>query len=304
MATAICTNAGRRSPAAIPIPSWVARMTGPENISELVLSNRPISDDPGGPKELDMEETRAMPELSPTPRTTLKRRPQRGSYDRAAIDAILDEAFLCHLAWQADGEPWCIPTVHARVGDALYVHGAAGNRALRALRDGARACLVVTLVDGLVVSRSAFHSSVNYRSVIVYGAAEEVSDPSEKQAAFRAIVEAVIPKRFADVRPPSQKEIDQTLVLRLPLDEASAKVRTGAPIEDEEDYDLPCWAGVLPLALRAGEPVGDPRLAPGTPVPDYLRHYARPRRELSESDSASTAGSSGQSWPGAGIGAR
>jgi nitroimidazol reductase NimA-like FMN-containing flavoprotein (pyridoxamine 5'-phosphate oxidase superfamily) len=221
-----------------------------------------------------------MPELSPTPRTTLKRRPQRGSHDLATIEAILDEAFLCHLAWQADGEPCCIPTVYARVGDVLYVHGAAGNRALRALRDGATACLVVTLVDGLVVSRSAFHSSVNYRSVVVYGRAFEVTDASEKQAAFRAIVESVIPKRFADVRPPAPKEIDQTLVLRIALVEASAKLRTGPPIEDEADYARPGWAGVLPLALQAGAPIDDPRLAPGTPAPDYVRHYERPRPEL------------------------
>ena len=214
--------------------------------------------------------------LARTPRTTLKRQAQRGSYDREQVHAILDEALVCDLAFSLDGQPYAIPTVHGRIGDTLYLHGSSANRALRALRDGARACVTATLVDGLVLGRSAFHQSINFRCVILYGPAREVEDPREKRDALRAIVEHAIPGRWADTREPNAQEMLRTLVLAIPIEEASAKVRTGPPVDEEEDYALPCWAGVIPLRTQAGPPVADPRLAPENAVPEYARAYRRP----------------------------
>jgi uncharacterized protein len=216
--------------------------------------------------------------LPPTPRTTLKRLPERGSFDRGLVHAILDEALYCHLGFVAGGQPYVIPTIHARVGSHVYVHGSAASRMLRTLSDGLPACLTVTLLDGLVLARSAFHHSMNYRSVVVLGTAQAVADAQEKRAALDAIVEHVAPGRVAEVRPPTENELRATLVLRLPVDEASAKVRSGPPKDDEEDYALPCWAGVLPLRLVPGEPVADPLLPAGTPLAPSLRSYARPVR--------------------------
>ena len=193
-----------------------------------------------------------------TDRITVKRLPLRGAYDRATVEAILDAALICHVGFVADGHPVVIPTIHARAGDAIYLHGSPANRMLRTIKDGTEMCLTVTLVDGLVLARSAFHHSMNYRSVVVFGRAALVEDQAEKAAAFRALVEHVKPGRYDLVRPPSEKETRGTLVVRLSLAEASAKIRTGPPIDEEDDLGWPVWAGEIPLRLAAGEPVPDP----------------------------------------------
>ena len=217
-----------------------------------------------------------MPDLSPTPRTTLKRLPQRGHFDRPTVNAILDEALVCHVGFVVDEQPFVIPTIHARVGDHVYVHGSAASRMLKTLRGGVRVAVTATLVDGLVLARSAFHHSMNYRSVVVLGTAEAVEDPKEKWDALHAIVEHVAPGRWAEVREPTDKEMAATLVLRVPIEEASAKVRTGPPIDDEEDYARECWAGVLPLRIVTGPPIADPRLPAGTAPSPAVTGYARP----------------------------
>lgn len=213
---------------------------------------------------------------APTPRTTLKRLAGRGSYDRAVVHAILDEALVCHVAFARDGQPFVIPMVYAREGDALYLHGSTANRVLRALIGGAEACVTVTLIDGLVMARSAFHHSVNYRSVVLYGAAEEVTDAAERALAMRALIEHVAHGRWDDIRQPGGEELLRTLVVRLPITEASAKLRSGPPLDDEEDYALPIWAGVIPLRLVAGVVQNDPRLPAQIPTPAYVIDYTRP----------------------------
>lgn len=218
-----------------------------------------------------------MDALVITPRTTLHRLPNRGSYDRALVDAILDEALVCHVGFCAEGQPYVIPMNYVRVADRVYVHGSAASRLLRTLQQGAPACVTVTLLDGLVLARSAFHHSMNYRSVVILGVAREVTDLAEKRAALEAIVEHVVPNRLADVRSPSDEEIRSTLVLSLPVSEASAKVRSGPPVDLEADYSIPCWAGEIPLQLVAGPAIGDPRLAPDTPVPEAVARYRRTR---------------------------
>jgi nitroimidazol reductase NimA-like FMN-containing flavoprotein (pyridoxamine 5'-phosphate oxidase superfamily) len=205
----------------------------------------------------------------------VRRLPDRGSYDTARIHQILDEALYCHLGFVADGHPVVIPTIHARHGDRVYVHGSPASRMLRTIKSGAEVCVTVTLVDGLVLARSAFHHSMNYRSVVVFGTAREVTDSVEKRAAFRALVDHVVPGRWSDVRPPSEKEIRSTLVLALPLTEASAKVRTGPPIDDEADYRLPVWAGELPLRTVAAPPLADPRMSPAAAVPRHVTDWRR-----------------------------
>src|SRR4051812_22349241 len=180
-----------------------------------------------------------------TERTTVKRLSERGNYDAATVHAILDEALICHVAFSVDGKPVVIPTIHTRIGDTLYFHGSAASRMLRSLREGVEACVCATLLDGLVLARSAFHHSMNYRSAVVFGTAREVTDPAEKLRALDALVEHVARGRSAEVRPPNERELKQTLVLALPIAEASAKIRTGPPVDDEEDYALPVWAGVL-----------------------------------------------------------
>jgi len=210
-----------------------------------------------------------------TTRTTLKRLPKRGHYEHDTVYGILDEGFICHVGFVVDGNPVVIPTGYARVDDKLYVHGSQASRMLRTLAEGVDACVTVTIVDGLVLARSAFHHSINYRSVVVFGRAQVVTDPEEKRAALFAFSEHVIRGRWNEVREPTEAELKQTTVLCLPLTEASAKIRTGPPIDDEEDYDLPVWAGVLPLQLVAGEPVKDPRLGEGIAVPEYVINYER-----------------------------
>ena len=217
-----------------------------------------------------------MADLEPTPRTTLRRLPARGHFDRATVNAILDEALVCHVGFVSEGQPFVIPTIHARAGDQVFVHGSAASRMLKTLQGGVPVCLTATLVDGLVLARSAFHHSMNYRSVVVLGDAQAVTDDREKWDALHAIVEHVAPGRWREVREPSAKELAGTLVLRLPIEEASAKVRTGPPLDDEEDYALECWAGVLPLRLRPGAPLPDPRMPAGRPLPPSVARYARP----------------------------
>jgi uncharacterized protein len=212
----------------------------------------------------------------PSERTRVRRLPERGAYDRATVDAIVDEALICHLAWVTDdGYPRVIPTIHARVGDTLYVHGSTASRTLRGVKQGREVCVEVTLLDGLVLARSAFHHSMNYRSVVVYGQPREVVDPIEKELAQRALVDHVAHGRAADARIPNQRELDQTTIVAVPLDEVSAKVRAGPPKDDEEDLDLPVWAGVLPLRVVSGEPVPAPDLRGGPAVPRYVSDYRR-----------------------------
>jgi len=192
-----------------------------------------------------------------TSRTTVRRLPDRGVYDRDAIYAILDEALICHVGFAVDGQPFVIPTIHWRDGDTLYLHGSAASRMLRALRGGADACVTVTLLDGLVLARSAFNHSMNYRSVVILGKAREVSDRDEKLRALDRLVRHITPERADEVRPPNESELRQTIVLALPLAEASAKTRSGPPIDEEEDYALGVWAGVVPIALVKGERIED-----------------------------------------------
>jgi nitroimidazol reductase NimA-like FMN-containing flavoprotein (pyridoxamine 5'-phosphate oxidase superfamily) len=213
--------------------------------------------------------------FAPTRRTTLKRLPQRGSYDREVVHRILDEGFVCHVGFAVDGQPFVIPTGYARDGDTLYLHGSAASRMLRSLAGGIPVCVTVTLIDGLVLARSAFHHSINYRSVVILGVAEPVEDRQEKMAALKAFTEHVIPGRWDEVREPDEQELKGTSVLRLPLVEVSAKIRTGPPKDDEEDYAIPVWAGELPLRIVAGTPVPDPRLAVGIALPDHVARYSR-----------------------------
>ncbi len=216
-----------------------------------------------------------MNSTTQTERTKVKRLPDRGHYDRETIDAILDEGFICHVGFTVDGQPYVIPTGYARVGDDLYIHGSAASRMLRNIAEGINVCVTITLVDGLVLARSAFHHSINYRSVVVLGKAELVMDTDEKNAALEALTEHIVPGRWADVRWPTDLELKATSVLRLPITEASAKIRVGDPKDDEEDYSMAVWAGVLPLGMSTGEPIADARLASGTEVPEYIRRYNR-----------------------------
>ena len=210
-----------------------------------------------------------------TSRTTLKRLPKRGVYDRELVYRILDEGFICHVGFVVEAQPFVIPTGYARAGDRLYIHGSQASRMLRTVDQGIDMCLTVTLVDGLVLARSAFHHSMNYRSVVVFGRATAVDDYQEKLAALRALSEHMIPGRWNEVRGPSEQEMKATSVLSLPLTEASAKVRTGPPIDEEEDYELAVWAGVIPLRLIADEPIADPRLPQDIAPPDYAIKYER-----------------------------
>ena len=213
--------------------------------------------------------------LLQTERTKLKRLPKRGHFDRETVYGILDEGFICHVGFAPQGQPFVIPTGYARVDDKLYIHGSQASRMLRTLSGGVDACVTVTIVDGLVLARSAFHHSMNYRSVVIFGRARMVEDREEKMAALVALSEHIVRGRWADVREPNEEEFIKTTVLELPLVEASAKIRTGPPLDDEEDYALPVWAGVIPLKLEAGEPIKDPRLPQGIQVPEYARNYKR-----------------------------
>jgi nitroimidazol reductase NimA-like FMN-containing flavoprotein (pyridoxamine 5'-phosphate oxidase superfamily) len=214
----------------------------------------------------------------PTERTRVRRLPERAAYDRDTVHAILDEGFVCHAGFVAGGQPYVIPTGYARVGETLYLHGSTGSRL--GLRPGMPVCVTVTLLDGIVLARAAFHHSFQYRSAMVLGRTRLVTDPEEKDAALHALVEHIVPGRSADVRPGSAKELAATAVLALPLVEVSAKVRTGPPKDDEEDYALPVWAGVLPLVLTPGEPDPDPRLGLAVREPSYVAAWERRRPAL------------------------
>jgi nitroimidazol reductase NimA-like FMN-containing flavoprotein (pyridoxamine 5'-phosphate oxidase superfamily) len=217
--------------------------------------------------------TATVPGVAPaSDRTRVRRLPERGHYETETIHAILDEALICHIGFVVDGQPVVIPTIHWRDGETLYVHGSAASRMLRSLRGGVDACVTVTLLDGLVLARSAFHHSMNYRSVVVFGKAREVGE-DEKLRALETLVEHVVRGRSKEVRAPNQKELRQTLVLALPIGEASAKIRTGGPVDDEEDYALPVWAGVLPLGLTPREAMPDQGVT--AELPEYLANYTR-----------------------------
>jgi len=216
-----------------------------------------------------------MSEIKETGRTRLKRLPKRGNFERETINQILDEAFICHVGFVVDGQPYVIPTGFGRIGGDLYIHGSAASRMLRNLAKEIEVCVTVTLIDGLVLARSAFHHSVNYRSVVVLGRATLVEDDEEKNKALEAITEHFVPGRWADVRWPTELELKATSVLKLPIEEASAKIRRGDPIDDEEDYSMDIWAGVLPFKLTHDAPVDDEKLENGAAPPDYVTNYSR-----------------------------
>ena len=215
-----------------------------------------------------------MPE-APTARTQVHRLPERARYDRDTIDRILDEALICHVAWADGGRARVLPMIQARVGDTLYLHGSRAARAWKAVSGGAEVCVAATIVDGLVLAR-AFHHSMNYRSVILYGPAREVTDPDELLTAARAITRHVLPGREDEARMPAPDEFRQTILFAVPIEEASAKVRTGPPKDDEEDLTLPIWAGVLPLVTGPGAPEPSPDLLEGIDVPGYVTDARRP----------------------------
>jgi nitroimidazol reductase NimA-like FMN-containing flavoprotein (pyridoxamine 5'-phosphate oxidase superfamily) len=218
-----------------------------------------------------------MTNFTPTERTRVRRKPDRGSYDRELIYRILDEAFVCQVAFVVDGQPYVVPTNYVRVGDKLFLHGSTASRLMKTLSSGALFCLNVTLLDGIVLAPSATGHSVNYRSVVVMGKAEPVEGEAAKLAAMRDFVEYVIRGRWATVRPPSEQELKGTMVLSVPLIEASAKVRTGFAVNDDEDYAIPAWTGVIPLKWTAQTPIRDPRGNPATPAPANILHYSRPQ---------------------------
>jgi uncharacterized protein len=211
--------------------------------------------------------------FSPTERTRVVREPHRASFDRDAIYKILDEGFVCHVGFTVDGQPYVIPTMFARVGDAIYFHGSAASRMLRGVSSGLAVCVTVTLIDGLVLARSVFNHSMNYRSVVALGKATLADEVEEKIAALRAFTEKILPGRWDDARQPNEKELKATSILRLPLSEVSAKMRTGDVQDDEEDYALPVWAGVLPIRLAASEPNRDERCDASLPVPASVTNF-------------------------------
>jgi nitroimidazol reductase NimA-like FMN-containing flavoprotein (pyridoxamine 5'-phosphate oxidase superfamily) len=208
---------------------------------------------------------------TPTARTRVRRLKKRGAYDESTVHAILDEGFICHVGFVVDSQPYVIPTVYARDGQSLYLHGAVASRMLRTLASGIDVCVTVTLVDGLVLARSAFHHSINYRSVVALGKARLVDGAQERMRALHLITDHVVPQRWTEVRGPNELELKQTSVLALPLQEVSAKIRGGPPVDDEADYALPVWAGVLPIETRLREPIGDDRVPPAARPPGRAR---------------------------------
>ena len=205
-----------------------------------------------------------------TKRTQVHRRPERASYDRAVIYPILDTALYCHIGFTLENQPYVVPTIHTRIDDSLYIHGSAASRMLRVAAQGVKVCVTVTLLDGLVLARSAFHHSINYRSVVILGTATEITNQAEKLSALKSMVEHIVLGRWNDVRQPTEKELRATKVLRITIEEASAKIRTGPPLDDEEDYMLPNWAGEIPIRTAVSAPIPDPRLRTDIRIPDYL----------------------------------
>ncbi len=220
-----------------------------------------------------------LPPFSRTDRTTLKRRPQRGSYDPELVHAILDEGLVCHVGFVVDGLPFVIPSSYWRIGNRLYLHSAPASRMLQQLQQGVDVCVTVTLLDGLVLARSALHHSMNYRSVVIFGRAERVESEAEKLSALEAFLDHVVPGRAAEVRPPNPTEAAGTAILAIAIEEASAKVRTGPPVDDARDMDWPVWAGEVPLQMVEAQPKASPDLRFEGPVPAYARDYARTRRD-------------------------
>lgn len=214
--------------------------------------------------------------INVTERTKIWRIPKRGSYEREQIYQILDEGFVCHVGFTIDEQPFVIPTAYARDNNNLIIHGSAASRMMRAMAWETNVCVTVTLVDGLVLARSAFHHSMNYRSVVIFGKAKLISDEEEKMEALRLFTEHLIPNRWTEIRPPNANELKATTVLSIPLDEASAKIRTGDPKDDEEDYDMNIWAGVIPLKMTAEKPINDARLKEGIEIPDHVLEYKCP----------------------------
>ncbi len=215
-----------------------------------------------------------MSDFPKTDRNRVRRKPQRGDYQKETIYQIIDEAPICHVGFVVDGQPYVIPTLHARQGDVLFLHGAPASRLLKVIETGAEVCITMTLVDGIVLARSAFHHSINYRSALLFGRGAIVTEPGQKMAALAAITEHIAPGRWSEVRQPSQQELDATTVVAVPIASASAKIRSGPPLDDEVDYELPIWAGVLPLTLVSGAPEPDPRLPADIPLPPSLRDPA------------------------------
>jgi len=211
----------------------------------------------------------------PTSRTRVVREPDRAAYDRETAYRILDEGFICHVGFAVDGQPFVIPTAYGRKEANLYIHGSAASRMLRQLKEGVAVCVTVTLLDGLVVARSVFNHSMNYRSVVILGKATLVEDAEEKLVALRSLSEHILPGRWDDARQPNERELKATSVLRVPIEEFSAKVRTGPPVDDEEDYSFPTWAGVIPLRMKAGYAISDPKLDPIREAPQYVSNYSR-----------------------------
>ena len=225
---------------------------------------------------MSLIETESLePSLAITQRNKLKRYPQRGNYDRDIIDSILDEGLICHVGFVVDGQPFVIPTAYGRIDDQIYIHGSPLSRMLRSLQQGIEVCITITLLDGLVLARSAFHHSMNYRSVVIFGTAMAIDSPAEKMVALKAFTNHVLPDRWSQVRPATNKEVAGTLVLALSLTEASAKIRTGPPVDDEADYALPIWAGELPLRVVTDIPIDDPKLSAGIHCPESVQSYKR-----------------------------
>ncbi len=206
-----------------------------------------------------------------TERTRVRRIPDRGHYDKKTIYPIIDEALYCHVGINHNGSPVVIPTIHARINNTLYIHGSAASRLLQSIQEDASLCVTISLIDGIVLARSAFHHSLNYRSVVIFSKGEIVEDPQEKWDALKAVSDHLVPKRWEDVREPNQKELDATTVVSISLEEASAKVRSGPPGDDDADYALPIWAGVLPTELKKGTLIPDPVLPESIGIPDYLK---------------------------------
>lgn len=218
-----------------------------------------------------------MNTYAPTPRTKVRRLAKRGVYDKAVVHSILDEGLICHVGFVVDDQPYVIPTLYARAGERLYLHGSAVSRMLETLGEGVDVCITVTLVDAYVLARSAFHHSMNYRSVVVLGRARLVTDDAERMDALRTLTNHIVPNRWEEVREPNELEMRQTAVLALPLDEVSAKVRGGEPKDDEEDYALPVWGGIVPISMQVGQPIGDGRVRPDAPAPDLARFERKPK---------------------------
>ncbi|MFN8473303.1 MAG: pyridoxamine 5'-phosphate oxidase family protein [Anaerolineae bacterium] len=218
-----------------------------------------------------------MTTFEKTPRNRVRRLPERADYDRDTIYSIVDEALICHVGFAQDGQPFVIPTIHARMGDTLILHGAKASRMLKHIQAGAEICVAITLLDGLVVARSVFHNSMNFRSVVLFGKGHVIEGKEERLAALEALTNHVVPGRWDDSRLPNRKELNATTVIALPIDSATAKVRVGPPGDDEEDYALSIWAGVIPIQQVFGAPQDDPRLTDGIPAPDYVKSYQRPK---------------------------